>query len=85
MLAFFQIKRIFNKLQVTMTVDCEHREAEILVKYDHRIVRAAEHIPFHEVMTPELADRWFANVRNERGTFMESLEWQIRSGILQTA
>ena len=80
MLAFFTIKKTFYKLQFTLIVDCEKRTADATVKYDRRIV-AMSSVPFYNVDSPEAANRWLSETRNEHGNVVEYLERQYRLGI----
>lgn len=77
MLTSFTIKRTFNKLRVTLAVDCEAREAEACVTYNRRIVRQVT-VQFEAVRTPEEAEAWFTYPRGERGSLVETLEAEYR-------
>lgn len=81
MLSHFAIRKTFNKLIVKMFVDCDMKEASILVLYDHRIMRD-ESIMFHEVRDIALAEAYLSRQIGEHGSFVETLEWQCRIGVL---
>lgn len=78
MLSYFQIERQFYKLRANLHVDCKREEASLLVTYDRRIVPPSENIPYWQVKTPELADSWLGATIGERGSRIETLEWQCR-------
>lgn len=85
MLTMFQCRRTFCKLTVSILVDAERREASGTVTYDRRILRllGGLDLPFHMVDTPDKAEAWLGRNIGERGSLMETLEWQARTGILQ--
>lgn len=78
MLQYFSVKRYFNKLAVSISVDCEHAEAEINVSYD-RVLKRSSGVHFHEVDTPEKAEAYLRQHVGERGSLLEALEQQYRS------
>ena len=80
MLANFTIKRTFNKLRVSLYVDCDAKESALVVSYDRRLIRVGEIIPFHETNTPELAERWLSRTTSEYGSRVEWLETMCRTG-----
>jgi hypothetical protein len=77
MLASFQIKRQFNKLTVSLWIECEQEVASMIVTYDRRIVRTGD-IEFWKVKTPEMAEGWLSAPQGELGNLVETLEWQAR-------
>lgn len=85
MLTMFQCRSTFQKLVVSIHVDVEKKDVSGTITYDRRIVRLfdAGDAPFHEVCTPEKADAWMRRPIGERGSLVETLEWQSRTGILQ--
>lgn len=83
MLARFTIKHTFNKLRVSLHVCNEHREAEMMVMYDRRIIRTGEKVPYHEASTPELAEKWLSRPIGIKGNLVETLEFDCRTGLLQ--
>lgn len=82
MLSYFQIERQFNKLRANIHVDRKCEEATLLVTYDRRIIRPAEPIQYWMVSTPELAEAWLGATIGERGSRIETLEWQCRLDLL---
>lgn len=85
MLKFFQLESTFYQVTVRLYVDCAMREASLSVTHARRLIRASESVPFHEVATVAAAESWMRRPMGERGNFIETLEWQCRSGILKAA
>jgi hypothetical protein len=79
-LANFTIRRQFNKLRATIYVDCEARTASVTLTYDRVIVRQ-EDISYYRVFSPETAEAWLARDAGERGSLLETLEWQYRNRV----
>lgn len=84
MLSYFQIERQFNKLRANIHVDCKREEATLLITYDRRIIRPSETVAYWMVKTPDLAEAWLGATIGERGSRIETLEWQCRIGVLAT-
>ncbi len=82
MLARFTVKRIFNKLRVSLHVCNENRDASLMVMYDHRIIRVSEPIQHRDVDTPEKAEAYLRQPTGPLGSFVERLEWLCRTGQL---
>lgn len=81
MLASFQIRRTFNKLRATIYVDCEAKDASLMVTYDRRILHCGYGtglaVFFQDVSTPEKAESWLgAEVADcrEKGAVISRLE-----------
>jgi len=85
MLKMFQCKSTYQKLVVSIHVDIEKKDVSGTITYDRRIVRLFDvaDAPFHEVSTPEKAEAWLRRPIGERGSMVETLEWQARTGQLQ--
>ena len=82
MLASFTIRRTFNRLNVSLRVEREHAEATLDVTYDRLLVRVGAPVPYMDAYSPELAEAWLSRPLGERGSFVEALEWQCRTGLL---
>jgi hypothetical protein len=78
MLTQFTIEHTFYNLRMTLYVDTKQRNASLTVTYD-RYIRHMGDIPFHEVSTPDLAEKWFSRPCGERGNFIEFMEWRCRT------
>ena len=88
MLASFIIRRTFNKLCVSLYIDCERKEESAIVKYDGIIVwNGSTGTSYTNLDTPEKAERWLAgNIDTGRGgtaSRIEHLEYQARHGFLK--
>ncbi len=81
MITFFQSEKTFYKLRVTLTVDAKRKSAEVMIAYDRLIIRI-ETVPFHEVYDPAAAEKWLHRPIDERGNYIERLEWMCKTGIL---
>ena len=82
MLANFTIVRTFNKLRVTLVVDCVRKEADITVVYERRI-RHTQSVRFDLASTPEIAESYLSRDdinHPEHGSMIEALEIQYRLG-----
>lgn len=77
MLANFTICRTFNKLRVTLVVDCVRKDADLALTYDRRL-REQRAVPFWEVETPEKAEAYLSRPAGELGTMVETIEHQYR-------
>jgi hypothetical protein len=75
MLTFFTVKRHYCGLDARLYVDGEHQEAEISLSYN-RLIVAGQAIPFSVVATPEKAEAWLSRPMGERGSFLETMQWQ---------
>lgn len=84
MLTMFQCRRTYHALVVSLMVDVERKDVSGTITYDRRIVRTfdVKDAPFHEVSTPERAEAWLSRPLGERGSFVETMEWQARLGLL---
>lgn len=78
MLTMFTMEKTFYKLVIRLYVDAKRQESSVTVTYD-RYIRHTSDIPFHEVATPELAERWLAKPMGERGNLVEYMEWRCRT------
>ena len=74
MLAQFIWKRTFNRISVSLWVDSERNEAELMIK-EGRLLRRTEKVPFHEVRTPELAGKWMTRPVEATGGQLGLLEY----------
>lgn len=85
MLAMFQCRSTYNKLVVSLHVDVEKKDVSGTITYDRRIMRMfdVKDAPFHQVCTPEKAEAWMGRTIGERGSLVETLEWQARMGLLE--
>lgn len=81
-MTFFQMRKFYNGLRATLTVDLEAKAAEVVIAYHGKIQRM-ETVNLWEVDTPEKANAWMSRPMGERGNFIERLEWMARSGILK--
>ena len=81
MLVQFHIKRQFNKLAVSLWVDCDRKTASLLASYERRIIRADEAVEFWKVSTPEMAEKWLTEPQGEMGSRIETLEHITRLGL----
>lgn len=72
MLTEFVVVKVFNKLNARLRVDRLRQDAEITITYDRR-VRRIQDVAYHEVSTPEAADRWFSRSASnpEHGSWLE--------------
>ncbi len=86
MLTMFQCRRTYHKLVVSLMVDLERKDVSGTIAYDRRIVHMfdAKDAPFHEVCTPDKAEAWLSRPLGERGSFVETMEWQGRMGLLSS-
>ncbi len=80
MLTQFKCESHYNQLHVTLYVECNMKDAGVALTYD-RLFYGEWVVPFREVSTPELAERWMHRPIGERGNFMEDMEWQCYTGI----
>jgi hypothetical protein len=78
MLTHFQCETTFYKLTVKLYVEVLKETAEATVIYDRLLRRTEVNVPFWEVSTPEKANAWFNRGAGERGSWVETLEWQCR-------
>jgi hypothetical protein len=83
MITQFKCEAHFNKLHVTLYVECgvgrprDEWDAGICVTYD-RIIVGEYTAPFHDVNTPDKAEKWLHRAVGEYGNFVETIEWQCR-------
>lgn len=83
MLTQFQIKKTFYHIHVTLYVDCERKEAELLIK-ENRLLRRTDSVRFDDVRDPAKAEAYLGRqIPAADGTlgFMEYLHWASRRGI----
>lgn len=79
MLTQFQIKKIFNRVNVSLYVDIETQTADLMIKED-RLIRKSGLINFWEVRDVQLAEAYFSrlvDVPNTDGKlgYLEFLDW----------
>lgn len=76
MLTQFTVRRTFYKTTVTVYVDCERREASVLVKWDRLIAKSADlaGMDLQECLTPEGCNTWLSRTRGAHGSFIETME-----------
>jgi hypothetical protein len=70
MLTQFVYKRTFNRITVSIYVDCETKTAEITLK-EGRLIRKTYELTYCEVSSPELCRDYFAGeitIRAKDGT-----------------
>ena len=82
MLANFTSAYTFNKLRITLVVDCVRKQADVTVVYDRRI-RHLGKIAYWLVDTPEKAEAYWREdsvTHPEHGNRIEGLEAQYRLG-----
>lgn len=81
MLASFVWKRTYNKLTVTVRVDCERKESVATVTYDGVIRQNATTLDYETTRTPDLVNRHFTRpaVTGRYASVLEALEANYRS------
>ena len=83
MIAQFIIKRNFNRVSISLYVDCETKEASLMIK-EGRLLRQTQDVAFWEVKTPQEAERWLSHqVPVSDGTlpFLEYLDYMAARGL----
>jgi len=87
MLSMFKVERTFKRLAVSLHVDAVAKEVTSMIVYDRRIVEVINptDVPYADVSTPDKAEAWLSRPVGERGSLIETMEWQARTGQLQIA
>lgn len=60
MLSLFTTRHTFGLCRATLYVDCDKQSASMDVARARRLVVVNHAVPFHEVRTPELAERYMS-------------------------
>lgn len=81
MMAFFSLKKTFYQTRVSLYVDCEHKNASVIVTHNHVIVATAD-IAFHEVYDAAKAEAWLSRPCGIHGNFVETMHHDASHGFL---
>lgn len=66
----FTVKGIYNNVKAVIMVDCEHKEADIMMMVDHKI-HNQQKLTYRDVDTAEKAKAWLSKDMGKYGTFLE--------------
>lgn len=80
MLDSFTIRRGFYGLRLTLLVDCQRQEASLTASYNRRVFLYDSAVAFHEVRSPEEAERYLSRPVPAGDGTLGFTEWLERVG-----